>query len=136
MSSLLSNESIVKASIASAVSISIDKLYFKSTSMKNTLILGLCVGGASYVSSIVVKKNILPSLGTSYDTTLYSAKTIESRILEMSLSIGGAYGVNTLILKNMKPISIMEVLLLFGSSSFVSEYAVDYLFNRNLSYLV
>ena len=136
MSSLLSNESIVKASIASAVSISIDKLYFKSTSMKNTLILGFCVGGASYVSSIVVKKNILPSLGTSYDTTLYSAKTIESRILEMGLGIGGAYGVNTLILKNMKPISIMEVLLLFGSSSFVSEYAVDYLNNRNLSYLV
>ena len=136
MSSLLSNESIVKASIASAVSISIDKLYFKSTSMKNTLILGACVGTASYVSSLVVKKNILPSLGTSYDTTLYSAKTIESRILEMGLGIGGAYGVNTLILKNMKPISIMEVLLLFGSSSFVSEYAVDYLFNRNLSYLV
>ena len=136
MSSLLSNESIVKATIASAVSISIDRIYFKSTSMKNTLILGACVGGASYVSSIVVKKNILPSLGTSYDTSLYSAKTIESRILEMGLGIGGAYGVNTLILKNMKPISIMEVLLLFGSSSFVSEYSVDYLFNRNLSYLV
>ena len=134
--SLLSNESIIKASIASAVSITIDKLYFKSTSMKNTLILGACVGSASYISSLVVKKNILPSLGSSYDTTLYSAKTIESRILEMGLGIGGAYGVNTLILKNMKPISIMEVLLLFGSSSFVSEYAVDYLFNRNLSYLV
>ena len=134
--SLLTNESIVKATIASAVSISIDKIYFKSTSMKNTLILGACVGGASYISSVVVKKNILPSLGTSYDTSLYSAKTIESRILEMGLGIGGAYGVNTLILKNMKPISIMEVLLLFGTSSFVSEYAVDYLFNRNLSYLV
>ena len=134
--SLLSNESIIKASIASAVSITIDKLYFKSTSMKNTLILGACVGSASYISSLVVKKNILPSLGSSYDTTLYSAKTIESRILEMGLGIGGAYGVNTLILKNMKPISIMEVLLLFGSSSFVSEYAVDYLNNRNLSYLV
>ena len=134
--SLLTHESVIKATIASAVSIGIDKIYFKSTSMKNTLILGACVGGASYVSSIVVKKNILPSLTTSYDTSLYSAKTIESRILEMSLSIGGAYGVNTLILKNMKPISIMEVLLLFGSSSFVSEYAVDYLFNRNLSYLV
>ena len=136
MSSLLNNESLVKSAIASAVVIGIDKLYFKSTSMKNTLILGACVGGASYVSSIVVKKNILPSLGTSYDTTLYSAKTIESRILEMGLGIGGAYTINTIILKNMKPISLMETLLLFGSASFVSEYACDYLFNRNLSYLV
>ena len=134
--SLLSNENVVKAGIASAVAIGIDKIYFKSTSMKNTLILGACVGTASYVSSVIVKKNILPTLSSSFDTSLYSAKTIESRILEMGLGIGGAYGVNTLILKNMKPISIMEVLLLFGSSSFVSEYAVDYLFNRNLSYLV
>ena len=134
--SLLSNESVIKASIASAVVIGIDKIYYKSTSMKNTLLLGACVGGASYVSSLVVKKNILPSLGTSYDTTLYSAKTIESRILEMGLGIGGAFTVNTLILKNMKQISIIEVLLLFGSSSFISEYATDYLFNRNLSYLV
>ena len=61
--SLLTNESIVKASIASAVSISIDKLYFKSTSMKNTLILGACVGGASYVSSIVVKKIYITVVG-------------------------------------------------------------------------
>ena len=136
MSSLLSNENFVKAGIASGVVMGIDKMYFKSTSMKNTLILGACVGGASYISSIVVKKNILPSLGSSYDTTLYSAKTIESRVLEMGLGIGGAYGINTLILKNMKPISVMEVLLLFGSSSFISEYATDYIFNRNLSYLV
>ena len=136
MSSLLSNESLVKAGIASAVSISVDKLYFKSTSMKNTLLLGACVGGASYISSLVIKKYILPSLGTSYDTTMYSTNTIEARVLEMSLSVGGAYGVNTLILKNMKPISLMETLLLFGSASFVSEYCTDYLFNRNLSYLV
>ena len=134
--SLLSNEALVKASIASAVSISVDKLYFKSTSMKNTLLLGACVGGASYISSVVLKKNILPSLGTSYDTTLYSAKTIEARLLEMGLGISGAYTINTVILKNMKVISLMEVLFLFGSSSFVSEYATDYLFNRNLSYLI
>ena len=63
MSSLLSNESIVKATIASAVSIGIDKIYFKSTSMKNTLILASCVGGASYVSSIVVKKIYITVVG-------------------------------------------------------------------------
>ena len=134
--SLLSNESVVKAGIASAVSISIDRLYFKSTSLKNSLILGACVGGASYVSSIVVKKNILPSLGTSYDTSLYSAKTIESRILELGLASSSAYLINTMILKNMKPISVMEIGILFIGSSGIAEYATDYLFNRNLSYLV
>ena len=132
---MLNNESLVKAGIASAVGLSVDKLYFKSTSMKNSLILAGTIGAASYVSSIVIKKNILPALD-NYDTSLYSAKTIEARILEMGLGIGGAYTVNTVILKNMKPISLMETLLLFGSASFISEYATDYLFNRNLSYLI
>ena len=132
---MLNNESLVKASIASAVALSVDKFYFKSTSMKNSLILAGTIGAASYVSSIVIKKNILPALD-NYDTSLYSAKTIEARILEMGLGIGGAYTINTVILKNMKPISLMETLLLFGSASVVSEYATDYFFNRNLSYLV
>ena len=128
---MLNNESLVKSTIASAVALSVDNIYFKSTSMKNSLILAGTIGAASYISSIVIKKNILPALD-NYDTSLYSAKTIEARILEMGLGIGGAYTINTIILKNMKPISLMETLLLFGSASFVSEYAVDYLDRKSV----
>ena len=137
MSSLLSNESIVKASIAGSCVIAIDKFYFKSTSLKNSLILGGCVAGSSFIVSSLVKKNLIPDLSNgSMDTSLYSVKTIEGRILELGLASSSAYVINTMVLKNMKPISIMEIGILFIGSSAIAEYATDYLFNRNLSYLI
>ena len=135
--SLLSNEALVKASIAGSTVIAIDRLYFKSTSLKNSLILGGCVAGSSFIVSSLVKKNLIPDLSNgSMDTSLYSVKTIEGRILELGLASSSAYLINTMILKNMKPISVMEIGILFIGSSGIAEYATDYLFNRNLSYLV
>lgn len=137
MSSLLSNESIVKATIAGSTAIALDKFYFKSTSLKNSIILGACVGGSSFIVSSLVKKNLIPDLSNgSMDTSLYSVKTVESRILELGLASSSAYVINTMVLKNMKPISLMEITILFLGSSGVAEYATDYLFNRNLSYLI
>ena len=137
MSSLLSNESIVKASIAASTAIALDKFYFKSTSLKNSMLLGACVGGSSFIVSSLVKKNLIPDLSNgSMDTSLYSVKTVESRILELGLASSSAYVINTMVLKNMKPISLMEITILFLGSSGVAEYATDYLFNRNLSYLI
>ena len=137
MSSLLSNESVVKASIAASTAIALDKFYFKSTSLKNSMLLGACVGGSSFIVSSLVKKNLIPDLSNgSMDTSLYSVKTVESRILELGLASSSAYVINTMVLKNMKPISLMEITILFLGSSGVAEYATDYLFNRNLSYLI
>ena len=137
MSSLLSNESIVKATIAGSTAIALDKFYFKSTSLKNSIILGACVGGSSFIVSSLVKKNLIPDLTNgSMDTSLYSVKTVESRILELGLASSSAYVINTMVLKNMKPISLLEITILFLGSSGVAEYATDYLFNRNLSYLI
>ena len=138
MSSLLSNESIVKATIAGSTAIALDKFYFKSTSLKNSIILGACVGGSSFIVSSLVKKNLIPDLTNgSMDTSLYSVKTVESRILELGLASSSAYVINTMVLKNMKSsLSLMEITILFLGSSGVAEYATDYLFNRNLSYLI
>ena len=135
--SLLSNEALVKASIAGSTVIAIDKFYFKSTSLKNSIILGSCVAGSSFIVSSLVKKNLIPDLSNgSMDTSLYSVKTVEGRILELGLASSSAYLINTMVLKNMKPISVMEIGILFLGSSGVAEYATDYLFNRNLSYLI
>ena len=56
MTSFLSDKKIVKAMIAGAVAISIDKLYFKSTDLKNTLLMASVIAGSSYVSSIISPK--------------------------------------------------------------------------------
>ena len=106
---MLNNESLVKASISGSAAIAIDKFYFKSTSLKNSLILGACVGGSSFIVSSLVKKNMIPDLTNgSMDTSLYSVKTIEGRILELSLASSSAYVINTMVLKNMKPITVLR----------------------------
>ena len=98
--SLLSNEALVKSTLAGTTAICIDKFYFKSTSLKNSIILGSCVAGSSFIVSSLVKKNLIPDLSNgSMDTSLYSVKTIESRILELSLASSSAYVINTMVLK-------------------------------------
>ena len=135
--SLLSNEALVKASIAGSTVIAIDKFYFKSTSLKNSLILGACVGGSSFIVSNLLKKNMIPDFTNgSMDTSLYSVKTVQSRILELGVASSSAYLINTMVLKNMKPISVIEIGILFLGSSGIAEYACDYLYNRPLGYLV
>ena len=105
-SSLLSKKSIAKASIAGATAIAIDKFYFKSSSLRNSMILGGCVGDSSFIVSTLKKKHD-PRFG-SMDSSMYSVKNIESMVLEMSLAAGSTYAFNALILKSMKPISIVE----------------------------
>ena len=137
--SILQNEETIKCAIAGSSVLIIDKFYFKSTSLKNSLILAGSVGGASYLANIIMKSNMLPSLSGSIgtgSTGLYSTKTVESRIVEISLAVGSAYGINTIILKNQKSLSLMELALLFVIPSVVSEVSSDYLYNRPISYLV
>ena len=137
--SILQNEDLVKAGICSISVIVIDKLYFKSTSMKNSLILAGAVGGSNYIANVIMKKNIVPDLSSSLgqgSVGLYNTKTVETRILEIGLSVGSAYTINTLLLKNQKTLSLMELMLLFVSPSIIAELSSDYLYNRPISYLV
>ena len=133
----MQNQMVVKGVIAGTTAGIIDQFYFKSNSMKNTLILASCVGVSSIVSNYALSKNLIPDMTNgSYDSATFNVKTLESRILEIGLATSSAYLVNTMILKNTKSnISMIDILILFGSSSFVSEYASDYLYNRTLNYL-
>ena len=86
-----------------------------------------------------MKKNIVPDFSSSIGTGsvgLYATKTVETRIIEISLGVASAYGINTLILKNQKTLSIVELMLLFVSPSIIAEVISDYLYNRPISYLV
>ena len=136
--SILQNQDLVKAGLAGITVLSIDKFYFKSTSLKNSLILAGSVSASNYIANVIMKKNILPDLSASFASSagLYNTKTVETRILEMGLSVGSAYTINTLILKNQKSLTIVEIGLLFLLPSIVAEISSDYLYNRPISYLV
>ena len=54
--SVLENPKLVKSIIVGVAGFSIDKLYFKSTSLKNSMILASSTASASFVSSILSPK--------------------------------------------------------------------------------
>ena len=90
------------------------------------------------MSSIVQEKNLIPSLQfiEAYNSENINIKTIEQRILEISLAGSGAYILNNQILKNMRPnLSIQDCLMLFVAPSIVAEYVTDFMFGQKLSYL-
>ena len=135
---ILSKEKNFKALLCGIIGTSIDKFIYKSPYIKNTLILGTCIAGSNYVASTMQEMNMIPTISAieSYNSENINMKTIEQRLLELSLGIGSAYVVNTTILKNMRPnLPVQDILYIFGGSSVLSEYITDYMFNQKLSYL-
>ena len=138
MSNILSNQKNFKAIVAFGVSASIDKFIYKSPNIKNTLILASVAGASNYIANSLQESNLIPSLQVieAYNTETINIKTIEQRIIEISLSGLGAYTVNNQILKNMRPnLSIQDCLMLFVAPSIIAEYVTDYVFGQKLSYL-
>ena len=136
---ILSNQKNFKALTATVVSMSIDKFIYRSPNIKNTAILGIVAGGANFLASSLQENNMIPSLQVieAYNSETINIKTIEQRIIEISLSGLASYTLNNKILQNMRPnLSIQDCLILFVAPSVISEYITDYMFNQRLSYLV
>ena len=135
---ILNNEKNFKALLCGIIGMSIDKFIYKSPLIKNTMVLGGCMSGSNYVASTIQELGMIPtiSIAETYNSENINIKTIEQRLIELSLSIGSAYGVNTIILKNMRPnLPIQDILFIFGGSSVLAEYLTDYMFSKKLSYL-
>ena len=138
MSNILSNEKTFKSLVAFGVSASIDKFIYKSPNVKNTLIMASIAASSNYIASTLQENNFIPSLQVieAYNSETINIKTIEQRIIEISLSGLGAYIVNNQILKNMRPnLSIQDCIMLFVAPSVIAEYVTDYMFSEKLSYL-
>ena len=138
MSNILSNQKNFKAIVAFSVSASIDKFIYKSPNVKNTLVMASIAGASNFIASTLQENNLIPSLQVieAYNSETINIKTIEQRIIEISLAGLGSYTVNNQILKNMRPnLSIQDCLMLFVAPSLIAEYVTDYVFGQKLSYL-
>ena len=132
MTSFLSDKKIVKSMIAGAVAVTIDKLYFKATDLKSTLLVGGIIMGSSYAAAILSPKfNV-----SDYKNSLIDAHTIQERVVEMGLGVGSSFLINKYMFDSLKnDFTIKDGAILFLSSSVISEYAADYIFKDPLSYL-
>ena len=133
---MLKDKSKTKALISSIIAIGIDTLIYKSRNYKNTAILSLTVGASSYISNKMT--NFLPEMTNSLlqNNENLDVKTLESRVLELSLSTSSSFILNRYILNNMRELPLPQYLFIFGSCSLGSEYIADYLFSEKLAYLV
>ena len=132
MTSFLSNKKLMKAMIASGVAASIDKLYFKSTNLKGTLLVAGIIGASSYFASVVSPKFDI----SSYENSMLDASTVQERVMELGVGVGGSFLINKYMFDSLKnDFSVKDGLILFMTSSIVSEYASDYIFKEPLSYL-
>ena len=135
MSSIFIDKAITKGLIAGTIGSAIDILVYKNNNIKATMLLGACIGGSSFVASKIAPS--LPDLSNSMisNTSFYNVKTIEERILELTMSSGSSFLLSVYVFKNMRPLSVMEYIGIFVGSSVGAEYISDYIFQEKLSYL-
>ena len=132
MTSFLSDKKLVKSLIAGAVAVSVDKLYFKSTNLKGTLLVAGIIAGSSYLASVVSPKFDI----STYENSMMDASTLQERVMELGVGVGSSFLINKYMFDSLKnDFSVKDGAILFLSSSVISEYASDYIFKEPLSYL-
>ena len=131
MTSML-DKKMTKAIISAACAFSIDKVYYKSTNLVESLTVAGIVGVSSYISSVISPKMEI----SKYQNGNFDAGTVQERFTELGLSIGMSYGANKYIDTLKSDFSLKDSIIIFGCSSLAGEYGSDYLFKQPLSYLV
>ena len=131
MSSIL-DKKLTKAIISGATALAIDKLYYKSTNLTASLSVAAIVACSSYISSVISPKMEI----SKYQNGTIDAGTIQERVTELGIAIGGSYAANKYMDLLKKDFSLKDSLIIFGISSIAGEYGSDYIFKTPLSYLV
>ena len=133
--SLISDKSIFKSIIAGSIAAGIDVVVYKNTTnYKGTLLLASTVSASSFIASKA--SGMMPDVtGTKFDTQYTDSATIQQRLLELTLSSSSSFILNKYVFKNLRNLPLYEYAFIFGTSSFLSEYITDYVFQDKLSYL-
>ena len=132
------SHTFIKAATAVVVASALDNYVNDEGRMNNSIVLtrnlsfGMLVGG-----SIIASDYIAPSLthlAPIPDTALFSGKTLEHRLIEISLATGTAVGLNRFAFRQSVG-SVISQIGIVAFSDFVGEYVGDYMKSKPLSYL-
>ena len=134
MSSFL-DETTTKALIAASIGAGIDLIIYKNNNIKATMLLAGCIGGSSFLASKLSKSLPDLSYGAIPASSMYDVRTIEQRILELSLSSGSSFVLSKYVFKNMRELPMIQYVAIFAGSSIGAEYISDYVYRQKLSYL-
>ena len=131
MTSMILSKNMFKALASASGSLIIDKLYFKSDDLKTSLVMASIVAASSYASSLLSPKFSI----SSYENEMIDADVIQMRIIELMGSVGGSYLINKYFDRLKTTFGLKDTFILFFGSAVLGEYASDYFYKTELSYL-
>ena len=127
----MSETTLLKPIIMGATIVALDKFVMKTQNMNESLYFGLAGAVGVYGGSMVAKAMPLPLPSGEY----FDGKTLEMRIAEIGIGAGVGYAINKYALKNdYNSRNMFNKIALLAVSDFISEYAVDYMQGRKLSF--
>ncbi len=127
------NNNNLKPFLVGGLVIAADKLILNQPNMNSSLYFG-----ASSVVGIYLAQNLKKMLPSNQGqiSTMIDVKTLETRMLEVSLGAGATYAINKFALKNdLKPNELIQKLGVIVAADFIGEYLDDYIAGRPLSFL-
>lgn len=127
------SNNLYKPLVGAALVAAGDNMILQNRNFNSSLALGAAAGVAFYIAPNVVK--MLPSQ-KSGNNSMYDAKTLEERLIEIVLAGGGGYALNRFALNNdLRPNDIAQKLALILGADVISEYFNEYMTGKPLSFL-
>ena len=123
----------LKPFLVGGLIVAADKFILNQPNMNSSLYFG-----ASGIIGIYLAQNLKQMLPSNQGqiSTMIDVKTLETRLLEVSLGTAATYGINKFALKNdLKPNELIQKIGVIVAADFISEYIDDYMNNRPLSFL-
>ena len=128
----MSNNNL-KPFLVGGIIVAADKFVLNQPNMNSSLHFGVAGVAGIYLAQNV--SQMLPS-NQGQITTMIDVKTLETRMLEVSLGAAATYGINKFALKNdLKPNELIQKIGVIVAADFVGEYIDDYIAGRPLSFL-
>ena len=125
---------MIKPIIGAGTCFALDTFVFKNKNQKAAMALagalGISLFAAPYLAKMLPLESTLSSIGTD------NGITAELRLCEIGISLASTYGMEIYVFKeDVNPKDITTKMLLVVASSFISEYANDYLSGQKLNYI-
>jgi hypothetical protein len=131
------SHTFIKSATAGVIAAGLDN-YLNNTARTNPQIIARnATFGAIVAGSIISSDYIAPTfthLVPIPDTALFSGKTLEHRLIEVSLGTSAALLVNTFVFQASRG-TLMSQAGIVLLSDFIGEYVADYAKSKPLSYL-
>jgi hypothetical protein len=133
-----SSHATIKAFSAGLFAGSLDAYLLKSkgiplnsVTLPRCLTFGALVGGSFLIADMIAPD--MTNMNHTNNSTFFSAKTIEHRLIELSLGGGTALAANRFIFKASTS-DLMTQAAIVGAANFLGEYMADYMTSQPLSY--